>query len=193
MESLASRFNKGKQPKLEFKPCLKLLFVSSMVSQSTSSTVFLNSDCARLNTSTLPTSFSSTVTSVYLSSFNCSSGNTASNEDCTIQNYADSCSGRGKYKNDVSTFFSLRFPNDLSNGEKEKLMKSVFVPKSNFVFPITKRHFCYNWLGLYPWSTVRDGAYCLFCVLFCNKVVTKKKKLVHLSCSDWSDGQAQFK
>ena len=139
MESLASRFNKGKQPKLEFKPCLKLLFVSSMVSQSTSSTVFLNSDCVRLNTSTLPTSSSSSVTSVSLSSFNCSSGNTASNVECTIQNDADSFSGKGKYKNDVSTFFSLRFPNDLSNGEKEKLMKNVFVPKSNFVFPITKR------------------------------------------------------
>ena len=50
MESIASRFNKGKQSKLEFKPCLKPLFVSSMVSQSTSSTVFLNSDCVRLNT-----------------------------------------------------------------------------------------------------------------------------------------------
>ena len=105
-------------------------------------------------------------------------------------------SGKGKYKNDVSTFFSLHFPNDLSNGEKEKLMKNVSVFKSNFVFPITKRDFCYNWLGLYPWlaySPVCDGAYCLFCVLFCNKVVTRKKKLVHLPYSDWSDAQAQFK
>ena len=96
----------------------------------------------------MPTSSSSIVNSVSLSSFNCSSGNTTSNVDCTIQNDADSFSGKGKYKNDVSTFFSLRFPNDLSNGEKEKLMKNVFVPKSNFVFPITKRHFCYNWLDL---------------------------------------------
>ena len=39
MESLASRFNKGKQSKLEFKPCLKPLFVSS---QPTSTTVSLN-------------------------------------------------------------------------------------------------------------------------------------------------------
>ena len=111
MESLASRFNKDKQSKLEFKPCLKPLFVSSMVSQSTSSTVFLNSDCVRLNTSTLPTSSSSSVTSVSQISFNFSSGNA----DCTIQNDADSFSEKGKYKNDESTFFSLRFPNDLSN------------------------------------------------------------------------------
>ena len=79
MESLASSFNKGKQSKLEFKPCLKPLFVSSKVSQPTSSTVSLNSDCVKLNASTLPTSSSSTETSASLSSFNCSSGNTASN------------------------------------------------------------------------------------------------------------------
>ena len=167
-----------------------------MVSQSTSSTVSLNSDCVKLNTATLPPSSSSTGTSASLRSFNCSSGNTASNLDCTIRNDANSFSGKGKHKNNVSTFFSLRFPNDLSNGEKEKLIKNVFVPKSNFVFPIKKRHFYYNWLGLYPWlaySPVRDGAYCLFCVLFCNKVVTRKKKLVHLPYSDWSDAQAQFK
>ena len=73
---------------------------------------------------------------------------------------------------------------------------NVFLPQSNFVFPITKRRFCYNWLDLCPWlaySPVCDGAYCLFCVLFCNKVVTRKKKLVHLPYSDWSDAQAQFK
>ena len=112
--------------------------------------------------------------------------------DFTIQNDADSFSGKGKYKNDVSTFFFLSFPNDLSNEEKERLMKNVFVPKSNFAFIITKKHFRYNWLGLYRWlaySPIRDGAYCLFCVLFCNKVVTRKKKLVHLPDSDWSDAQ----
>ena len=86
-----------------------------MVLQSTSSTVSLNSYCAKLNTSTLPISPSSTVTSASLSSFNCSFGNTASNVDCTIQNDADSFSGTGMYKNDVSSSFSLRFPNDLSS------------------------------------------------------------------------------
>ena len=112
-----------------------------MVSQSTSSTVSLNSDCVKLNTLTLPPSSSSTGTSASLRSFNCSSGNTASNLDCTIGNDANSFSGKGKHKNNVSTFFSLRFPNDLSNGEKGRLMKNAFVTKSNFVFPITKIHF----------------------------------------------------
>ena len=68
MESLAFRFNKGKQSKLEFKSCLKPLFVSSKVSQSTSSTVSLNSNCVKLNTLILPTYSSSTATSASLSS-----------------------------------------------------------------------------------------------------------------------------
>ena len=137
-----------------------------------------------------------TIPSASLSSFNCSSENTVSNLDCTIKNDAHNFSGKGKYKDDVSTFFSLSFPNDVSNGEKERLMKNVFVHKSDCVFVITKRHFCYNWLGLYPslaYSPVRDGANCLFSVLFFNKVVTRKKKLVHLPYSGWSDTQAQLK
>ena len=44
-ESLAPISNKLK---LEFKPCLKPLFASSKVSQSTSSTVSLNSDVGKL-------------------------------------------------------------------------------------------------------------------------------------------------
>ena len=52
----------------------------------------------------MSTSSSSTVTSVALSSFNCSSENTATNVDCTIQDEADTFSGKDKYKNDVSTF-----------------------------------------------------------------------------------------
>ena len=39
---------------------------------------------------------------------------------------------------------------------------------------------------------VHDATYCLLHVLFSNKVVTRKKKLVHLPYSDWSDAQAQF-
>ena len=51
------------------------------------------------------------------------------------------------------------------NRVKERLIKSTFVTESNFVLPETKRHFCYNWLGLYPlhtYSPVCDGEYCLF-------------------------------
>ena len=107
----------------------------------------------------MPTSSSSIVASAPQISFNCSSGNTASNVDCTIQNNADSFSWTGKYENDVRTFFSLRFPNELSNGEKERLMKNVFVPKNDFVFPKTKRHFCYSWLGLYPWLAYSPWEY----------------------------------
>ena len=89
-KSLALKFNKGKQSKLEFNPCVKPLFFSSKVSQSTSSTVSLISDCVKLNTSTLLTYLSSTVTSASLRSFNSFSRNTASNLDCNIQNDSDS-------------------------------------------------------------------------------------------------------
>ena len=65
------------------------------------------------------------ITSASLNSFNCSSGNATSNVNCTIQNDVDSFSGKDKYKNDVSIFFSLHFLNELSNGEKEKAMKKV--------------------------------------------------------------------
>ena len=81
IENLAFKFNKGKQSKLKLKPCLKLLCASSKVSQYTSSTVSLNSDCVKLNTLTLPICSSSTVTSASRSSFNFSSGNTAINLD----------------------------------------------------------------------------------------------------------------
>ena len=36
IESLASKFNEGKQSKLEFKPCLRPVFAPSKISQSTS-------------------------------------------------------------------------------------------------------------------------------------------------------------
>ena len=74
----------------------------------------LNSNFVKLDTSTLPTSSSSTVT---FASFNCPSGKKASNLDCTIQNDTDKFFEKGKYKNVFSTFFSLRFANDLSNEE----------------------------------------------------------------------------
>ena len=57
-------------------------------------------------------------------------------------------------------------------------MRNVFVPESNCTFPIAKRHFSYNWFGLYSWLThspVFNGTYCLFCVLFFNKVFARKK------------------
>ena len=51
-------------------------------------------------------------------------------------------------KKDVSTLTKLK---NLSNAEKLKLMRSVFVPSKSYVFPVTVRHFKYDWLEQYPW------------------------------------------
>ena len=175
MENLASKFQEGKQSKLEFKPCLKLFFCFIKgFTVCFLKTVSFNSDC----------------------SFNFSSGNAASNFDFTIQNNTDNFSGKGKYKNDISTFFSLHFPNDLPNGQKERLMENVFVLESNCCFSNYKETLLLQLVGSVSMAWIfpsHDGAYCLFWVLFCNKLVTRKKKLLHLPYSDWSDAQAWFK
>lgn len=151
------------------------LFFSSNFSLSTSSGIpALKSDCVKLNTSTLPSSFSSAINFVHFSSFNSSSGNSASDLDCTIKNNVDNSSKNDQCKNGVSTFFFLCFPNDLSNGGKNRLIKIEFVPKSNCVFSITKRQFSYNCLSLHSWLfyfIILDEPHHPFCVLFWNKVV----------------------
>ena len=151
------------------------LFFSSNFSLSTSSGIpALKSDCVKLNTSTLPSSFSSAINFVHFSSFNSSSGNSASDLDCTIKNNVDNSSKNDQCKNGVSTFSSLCFPNDLSNGGKNRLIKIEFVPKSNCVFSITKRQFSYNCLSLHSWLfyfIILDEPHHPFCVLFWNKVV----------------------
>ena len=50
-------------------------------------------------------------------------------------------------KKDVSTLTKLK---NLSNAEKLKLMRSVFVPSKSYVFPVTVQHFKYDWLEQYP-------------------------------------------
>ena len=151
------------------------LFFSSNFSLSTSSGIPpLKSDYVKLNTSTLPTSFSSAINFVPFSSFNCSSGNSASDLDCTIKKNVDNSSKNGQCKNGVSTFFFLCFPNDLSNGGKNRLIRIEFVAKSNCVFSITKRQFSYNCLSFHSWLVyflIPDEPYHPFCVLFWNKVV----------------------
>ena len=116
------------------------------------------------NTSTFPKLSSITITSVSLSSFNCTFGNTASNVNCTIENDADSFFGKRQYKNWCKYFLLFAFSKWLFKWREGKVDKNIFLPKSNFVFPITKRNFCYNWLSLYSWPAyfpVCDGAYCL--------------------------------
>ena len=64
----------------------------------------------------------------------------------------------------------------LSDVERKDLIKNVFVPDENFVFPETERCFRFVWLKEFPWlcySPREDAAYCLSCVLFGYKFVGK--------------------
>ena len=68
-------------------------------------------------------------------------------------------------KKDVSTLTKLK---NLSNAEKLKLMRSVFVLSKSYVFPVTVRHFKYDWLEQYTWicySFIEDGAVSAVCCL----------------------------
>ena len=100
-----------------------------------------------------------------------------------------------KYKSNVSTFFSLRFPNKISNGEKERLIRNIFVSKSSFVFAVAKRHFILlvgsismACLFLNLWW---DISYFLYAFLQ-QSCYQRDKTLVYLPYSDWSDAQNQF-
>ena len=69
-------------------------------------------------------------------------------------------------KKDVTTLTNLK---NLRNAKKIKLMRSVFAPSKSYVFPVTVRHFKYDWLEQYSWlcySPIEDGGYCLYCVVF---------------------------
>ena len=47
---------------------------------------------------------------------------------------------------DVSTLSKLK---NLSNAAKIKPMRTVFIPSKSYVFPVTVRHFKYDWLEQY--------------------------------------------
>ena len=88
----------------------------------------------------------------------------------------------------------------LDNIGIQELIKNVFKPDSNFVFPKSNgRSFRYSWLNSFPWlcySAVLDGAFCLPCVLFGDKLpnkVSKIRKLFSEPFNHWSDACAAFK
>ena len=71
----------------------------------------------------------------------------------------------------------------LSDSERKGLIKNVFVPDENFVFPETERYFRFEWLKEFPWlcySPSEDAAYCLSCVLFGYKFVGKASRVKNL-------------
>ena len=129
--SLVSRFTKGKQQRVETKPNFALNHSCSYHKYCSLLQQYLP-----LNQLLLFQTISAALLLLKLLAFYFSSRNPGSFPE------------KSNYKYDVSTFFFLGFFKDLSNGEKRGLVKNVFVPISNCVFPITKENFCYNWFGL---------------------------------------------
>ena len=78
----------------------------------------------------------------------------------------------------------------LSHVEQKDLIKNVFVPDENFVFPETERCFQFEWLKEFPWLCYfpsEDAAHYLNCVLFGYKFVGKASRVKNLGT-----GQQQF-
>lgn len=83
-------------------------------------------------------------------------------------------------------------------------MKNRWIPNEFYKFPISgtrKLKFQRNWLLEFPWlsySEKLDGAFCVFCFLFCSKEVGKgshisTKSLVVTPFCGWKDAKEQFR
>jgi len=83
-------------------------------------------------------------------------------------------------------------------------LKNRWIPNEFYKFPISgtrKLKFQRNWLLEFPWlsySEKLDGAFCVFCFLFCSKEVGKgshisTKSLVVTPFCGWKDAKEQFR
>ena len=79
------------------------------------------------------------------------------------------------------------------------MIKIVFVPDENFVFPKTKRCFRFDQFKKFPWlcySPSEDAAYCLSCVSFGYKdpgMTSRVKNLDSRPFRDWPAAASVFK
>ncbi|VVC46144.1 Zinc finger, TTF-type [Cinara cedri] len=104
------------------------------------------------------------------------------------------------YDSDIGTYEGKTINKD----EKYKLLKNRWIPNEFYKFPISgtrKLKFQRHWLLEFPWlsySEKLDGAFCLFCFLFCSKEVGKgshisTKALVVTPFNRWKDAKEQFR
>ena len=82
--------------------------------------------------------------------------------------------------------------NVLSEAEQLELVEKVFVPDTNFKFPLNnKRRFQPSWFDRFKWltySTKYDGAFCLYCVLFRHTTKDFAKVLITEPFRNWNKG-----
>ena len=106
-------------------------------------------------------------------------------------------------KNDIGLFVHKK--NQLSDAEKYSLISNLWMPGTNYRFPIAleskrKRSFIYNWLntfkGWLAYSALYDGAFCYACVLFGIESGHNKGKINRLFQSPlnyWSSAYTKMK
>ena len=80
------------------------------------------------------------------------------------------------------------------------LIKNVLKPTKEYCFPkCNRRSFRYDWLNLYPWlcySSSKDSAYCLSCVLFGDRFPVKAGRISRLFSEPlchWNDAASTLK
>lgn len=102
----------------------------------------------------------------------------------------------GKYDVEV---FKKYINKRLSDEDKYKFIKNVFVPDKTYKFPKcpnTNRSFLYNWLENNDWlcySPSGRGAYCLPCILFVGDKKTQAKSFIFKAFQYWPDASGAFK
>ena len=82
---------------------------------------------------------------------------------------------------------------------KMDLIKNVFRPDREFVFPLMGKRKCVrNWLDIYEWlcySPLKEGGFCLLCVLFTDDLFSKKsqsQRLFTIPFQPTSDSKRRF-
>lgn len=105
-----------------------------------------------------------------------------------------------KSKTDISYYVK----ESCTDEEKYRIMKNQWIPNENFTFPTSEYRnlkFQRKWLTEFRWlsySVRDDGAYCRFCVFFCNDEVGKGRHvkvnaLVNSPYKNWKKAIEQFK
>lgn len=152
--------------KTDLKPSSK--FVSVTNTTATISTISSTTLSNTVTTSACVSSKFSLSTPLVSTNYKIPSQPLHSSPPTLVKNSSSSSQGISKY--DISTYYKKSL--NLTNIEKNDLIKNVSIVEPSFEFPIntnTKRHFQHDWLKKYPWlrySISENGGYCLPCVLF---------------------------
>ncbi|XP_050062925.1 52 kDa repressor of the inhibitor of the protein kinase-like [Aphis gossypii] len=102
------------------------------------------------------------------------------------------------HKNDVGLLVQR---NSISDEDKHLILTNVWVPPSNYKFPISEKNkkrglrFQYKWLTEYNWlsySELKDGAFCKYCVIFAKTGGTNSQPLGQLvikALNEWKNAK----